>query len=296
MAVGVGSSCVARHSQAAWVASSQAHRASAAATSRAPPQASGAVRGRRQASARAAEHRARATSRRSARAPATTSARKLLPSLRRAAMQDGWRWVPSQLLARPAAPPPRSAWSTRGWGTAGARVSAVWSSAGGEALRGPQPTSGRGPRRAPNGLLNPPGLRSSRCRRARGGRAPGARRPRCHGSGPRPGGGKPGGGFSPGLPGAVPEIVPHASRQRGPGPVKRPPSAPQGEAVPALSLQAVGGEPGIALAPRASRSGARRPTGSHPSSALMGRAGACDRTCPRRGDVPQSWPARLPAV
>jgi len=119
-AAGVGSSCVARYSQAAWVTNSQAHRASAAATSRAPPQASGTARGRRQASARAAEQRARATSRRSARAPTTTSARKLLPPLRRAAMHDGWRRVPSQLLAWLAPPPWRRAWSTpgRAWGPA----------------------------------------------------------------------------------------------------------------------------------------------------------------------------------
>ena len=70
----VCSSRVARYSQAAWDASSQAHLASPAATRRAPPQASGTVKGRRRASARAAELRARAASRRSARGGRQASA------------------------------------------------------------------------------------------------------------------------------------------------------------------------------------------------------------------------------
>ena len=167
---------------------------------------------------------------------------------------------------------------------------------------GGRPCAGPSPQVAGAPAGHPTGSSTLRALGRRAADAPAAAGPLGHGvlaamaRGPALVGGSRGGCFSPKLPGAVPEIVPHASRQRGPGPMKRPPSALQGEAVPALSLQAVGGEPGIALAPRASRSGARRPTGSHPSSALMGRAGACDRTCPRRGDVPQSWPARLPAV
>ena len=99
---GAGSVCSSkpsRYSQAARVASSQAHLERPAATRRAPPQASGAARGRKQASARAAEQRTRATSRSTAKVPTTTSTRKLLPSLRRAAVTEGWRWVPSQTLA-----------------------------------------------------------------------------------------------------------------------------------------------------------------------------------------------------
>ena len=55
-----------------------------------------------QASARTTEQKTRATSRSTAREPATTSAKKLLPSRRRAAVTGVWRRVPSQMLGRPA--------------------------------------------------------------------------------------------------------------------------------------------------------------------------------------------------
>ena len=113
----VSSSRPARYSQAAWVASSQAHLARPVITRRALPQASGAARGRRQASTRAAEQSTRATSRSSARDPAST--RKLLPSLRRTAMADGRRWIPSHMLAWLAPAPRRRLSSTE---TPGAEV------------------------------------------------------------------------------------------------------------------------------------------------------------------------------
>ena len=108
----VSSSRSAKYSQAAWEASSQAHLARPVTMRRAPPQASGAARGRKQASARAAEQGTRATSRSSAKDPATTSARRLLPPLRRAAMVDRRRWVPSQMLAWLAPAPRRRLSST----------------------------------------------------------------------------------------------------------------------------------------------------------------------------------------
>ena len=111
-----------------------------------------------------------------------------------------------------------------------------------------------------------------------------ARRPRCHGSRTRTGesaseGGEKG-GICSGLPKGGSRDRPTRRVAERSGSHETPSISPSG-AAPTLSVRAVEGEPGAALTPRASQGSTRRPTGSHPSSALVGRAGA---------GPPAGWP------
>ena len=174
-------------------------------------------------------------------------------------------------------------------GRAGQRC--LWSSVGGEPLRGPQHASAWGPHRTPNGPLDPPNPRLRAAVVPAAAAASEPRRPRCHGSGPALAGQPMGGGGSGkeeewfllvwNSRGMALGTVPHARRPRNPVPARHPP----GLIRRSTSASSAGGRRGAWRHPDSSSVPGQRqaPNGQSP---LLGPEGArCSQTsggCPRR--------------